>query len=293
MNVRQILYQFILLTYIPANIIFAETILVEGTVRHANTYQEIPYVNIYIKDHLIGTSTKLDGSFELAIPASQENMIIIFEHVSFDTLQLPLQQALQKKRFYMTPRIIQSSAISIVAQRNNSKIQNDIPHPISIISSKKFDIQGYVDAGDLLKNEQSVQVEEELSGKKTVALRAGNPDDVIILYNGIKMNNLYDNVFDLSLINIEDIQHFEIIRGSNTSLYGPEAFSGVINIVPKIYKNYYARFTQRIGTYASGDWNLHLNYNYSDRWSLSYSYKKGATKRRYQDEDETSQLLLN
>ena len=115
-------------------------------------------------------------------------------------MRITLSQALQIDRFYMIPRIIQLNPIAIEAQGNYSKIQNDIPQPVSVISSKNFDIHGYVDAGDLLKNEQSIQVEEELSGKKTVALRAGNSDDVIILYNGIKMNSLYDNIFDLSLI---------------------------------------------------------------------------------------------
>ena len=293
MNLKQILYQLFLYFCITFQIIHSETIVIEGTVRHLNTYQEIPFVNIYIEDHSIGTSSNLDGTFTLKIPESKDNLTIIFEHVSFDTMRITLSQALQIDRFYMIPRIIQLNPIAIEAQGNYSKIQNDIPQPVSVISSKNFDIHGYVDAGDLLKNEQSIQVEEELSGKKTVALRAGNSDDVIILYNGIKMNSLYDNIFDLSLINIEDIQHFEIIKGSNTSLYGPEAFSGVVNIVPKTYKNYNIRFTQRIGTYASGDWNLQLNYNNSDRFNVSYSYKQGSTKREYDDEGQANQLYLN
>ncbi|MEJ2054624.1 MAG: TonB-dependent receptor plug domain-containing protein, partial [Calditrichaceae bacterium] len=255
-------------------------------------YREIPYVNIYIKNQSIGTSTQPDGSFTLNIPESYENLILVFEHVSYDTLQMAVSRAIKQSRFYLFPSIIQSNTISIEAERNYSILKDDLPQPASIISSKNFDIQGYVDAGDLLKNEPSVQIEEDLSGEKTIAMRAGNADDVIILYNGVKMNSIYNNVFDLSLINIEDIRQFEIIRGSNTSLYGPGAFSGVVNIVPKIYKNYNIRFTQRIGTYASGDWNLQLNYNFKNHLNLSYGYKQGGTKREYLDDEVNSPIYL-
>ena len=289
---KQILYHLISFLLILTQILLAEEIVLKGTVRHANTYREIPYVNIYVKNQMVGTSSNPDGSFVLTIAKMEDNLSIVFEHISFDTMQIALSQALKKERFYLIPRIIQSNTIAVEAERDHSKIINDIPQPYSFISSKNFDMQGYVDAGDLLKNEQSVQIDEELSGKKTIAIRAGNPDDVIILYNGIKMNSVYDNVFDLSLINIEDIRHFEVIRGSNTSLYGPEAFSGVINIVPKMYKNYNVRFTQRIGTYASGDWNLQLNYIFNNRLSVSYGYKQGSTKREYLDEIENDPIYL-
>jgi len=288
----QIFFIFLVLSFSEISILLGKDILIHGTVRHANTYQEIPYVNIYVKNGTTGTSSNPDGTFKFHITEEDSSAVIVFEHVSFDTMQIALSRAKHMERFYLIPRLIQSNPIAVEAERNDFKIRHDIPQPHSLISSKNFELQGYMDAGDLLKNDKSIQVEEELSGKKTLSMRAGNPDDVIILYNGIKMNSLYDNIFDLSLINIEDIRYFEIIRGSNTSLYGPEAFSGVINIVPKMQKNYNIRFTQRIGTYASGDWNLHLNYIHDDRFSIAYAYKQGATKREYAEENNENRIYL-
>jgi outer membrane cobalamin receptor len=271
----------------------ATPIIIEGKVRHANTYQEIPFVNIYIKNSPIGTYSEMDGSFKLSIPDSIKKSYLVFEHVAYDTLQLNLASAAEQSNYYLYPRVIQSPSITIQAQRDKPAIVDDLPQPYSIISAKNFDTQGYMDAGDLLRKEQSIQVDEELSGKKTIAIRGGNSDDVIVLYNGIKMNSAYDNVFDLSLINIEDVRQFEIIRGSNTSLYGPEAFSGVINVIPKIYKNYNVRFIQRFGTYASGDWSLQLNHTFGNKLNLAYSYKQGATKREYSNGDSQENEILN
>lgn len=285
-------FQIALLLSICSILIAGESIL-KGKVRHANTYNEIPDVNIYIENSGIGTVSDFGGEFLLETAKIPGDALIVFKHVAFDSLKISLSEALKVSNFYLEPRIIQARNILVEAEKYQIGIMKDLPQPYSVIEAKRFDVQGYTDAGDLLRTEQNMQVEEELNGKKTVAIRGGNADDVIILYNGIKMNNNYDNVFDLSLINLEDIEHFEIIRGSNTAIYGPEAFSGVINIVPKTYRNYTVRFQQKFGTYASGDWSLLLNHNFFKKLNLSYSYKQGASKREYADSSLTGEYLQN
>jgi len=64
-------------------------------------------------------------------------------------------------------------------------------------------------------------------------------------------------------------------------------------MVPKTARNYNIRFSQKIGTYASGDWNLQLNYNFKNRFNAAYSYKKGASFRKYAEEKETKKGLKN
>jgi outer membrane receptor protein involved in Fe transport len=261
-----------------------QEVVLKGRVRHANTYTEIPDVNVYIQNTTTGTMTDLKGFFALEITKVTADMMVVFEHVAYDTLIVSLAKAQETDNFYLTPRLIQLPDITVESQSEQSDFLKDIPQPHTIIEARSFEMQGYMDAGDLLRSEQSVAVDEDLSGKKTIAIRGGNPDDVIVLYNGIRMNNLYDNIFDLSLINLDEIKQIEIIKGSNTSLYGSEAFSGVVNVVPRMYRNYNIRFMQRIGTYAAGDWNLQLNRNFFNKLNLSYGYKKGAYQRQYADE---------
>jgi outer membrane receptor protein involved in Fe transport len=262
---------------------FAREIKIEGKVRDANTYFAIQMVNIYVKDSKEGTTSGSDGTFKLIINNPTENTILIFEHIAFDTLFVELPDALEMDDFYLQPRIIQFPKITIEAQKEQPDIAKDLPQAIAIVDAKRFEVQGYVDAGDLLKTEQSVQIDENISGEKNISIRAGNAEDVIILYNGIKMNDVYDNRFDLSLINLEDIRQVQIIKGSNTALYGSEAFSGVVNFIPKTHRNYLIRFMQRFGSYNSGDFNLQLNHYFFNRLNISYNFKKCANNRRYAD----------
>ncbi len=285
--------KYFLTLFLTVSILSAQTekpFIFTGKLRHANTYTEIPDAYVYIFNSSTGVISAADGSFSLIIPNHLPNHLIVFEHVAFDTMHISLAKALNRRTFYLKPRIIQHEAVSVVAYRERPEFLLDLPTAYSTIKAKTFENRAYIDAGDLLATDQSIQIDEKLSGKKTIALRAGNPDDALVLYNGIKLNSLFDNVSDLSQISLDDIKQFEIIRGSNTSLYGPEAFSGVINIVPQLYKNYTARFNQKIGSYSSGSWGIQLHHTFKNKAALSYSFKKGNSKRVFTLNNRQEQL---
>jgi outer membrane receptor protein involved in Fe transport len=273
-------------------LIFAGEIKLEGKVRDLNTHREISGVNIYIPGANAGATSSSSGRYLLTVPDPTPEMTVIFEHIAYDTLKLPLKEVSSQKNIYLQERIIPFPAVEITEEGERLEIEKDLPQTISVLEAQNFELKGYVDAGDLLRTDHSVQVNEELSGQKTVSIRGGNPDEVIVLYNGVKMNSALDNVFDISLIDMEDVKRFEVIKGSNTTLYGPEAFSGVINIVPKFRQDYNVRFHQRIGSYDSGNWGLHLYKNFR-RLSGSYSIKKGGARRKFAGEAEGRQLLEN
>jgi outer membrane receptor protein involved in Fe transport len=275
---------FLGLFLLPYRIAAADGLQLTGHVRHTNTWQDIYKVNVYIKNSTIGTTTDRTGFFSFWIAQPDTDMVVVFQHVSFYPLEMSIDSVRRSKIFYLVPRMIQFPAITIVDEKEQPEIARDIPQPYTAINARQFDTRGYIDAGDLLRTEQSVQVDEELSGKKTIAVRAGNADDVTVLYNGIRMNNIYDNTFDLSMINLEDVERLEIIRGSNTALYGAEAMAGLVNIVPKTEKDYTVRFAQKFGTYAAADWTLQLNRTLFQRLNLSYSYKREGMQRTYGDE---------
>jgi len=289
MNVKKISFYFILLLF---SNLFANEITIEGKVRDSNTYREISEVNIYIAGFNIGTTSDVAGKFQLRIPRVIDNMEIVFQHVAYDTLILPLAEAVQRKDFYLQEKVIPLPAVDVVAEAEKLDIKKDLPQSMSVYKARDFEFKGYTDAGDLLRTDPAVQIDEDLNGKKLAAIRGGNPDEVVVLYNGIKLNSNYDNIFDLSLIDLDDIKRFEVIKGSNTTLYGPEAFSGVINIVPKLHRDYNIRFKQRIGSYNSGDWSLGLNQKLN-HFNVNYSIRKGASTRDFAEEERTNAQLLN
>jgi vitamin B12 transporter len=67
-----------------------------------------------------------------------------------------------------------------------------------------------------------------------VGIRGGTFEETLIMIDGIKVNDPQTGHHDLNLpVSLDDIQRIEILKGPGSSIYGPDAFSGVINIITK------------------------------------------------------------
>ncbi len=274
-----------------AAVCLAQQSVIHGRVRDINTHRDLQSVNIYLKGTAQGTESSVSGEFTLRVEEGQSGQMLVFRHIGYDVEEVPLDSMSVYRIVYMQPRVIPMQGLRVEAG-DPIGIQRDLPEAVSLIRSDRFEGQGFTDAGDLLKTDHSVQVDEDLSGKKTVAIRGGNPDEVIVLYNHIPMNSLYDNQFNLSLVDLEDMERVEIIKGSNTTLYGSGSLSGIINVVPRVEQDYTVRFQQRIGTYRSGNWGLQFYRNFNGVYA-SYSYRKGKTLRQFADAPEPENGLEN
>ncbi|MBE0643117.1 MAG: TonB-dependent receptor plug domain-containing protein [Bacteroidetes bacterium] len=260
----------------------AQTVTISGTVKDGNTYRPLADVNITVPGTRFGCSSDAAGFYSLSITDVDEQTAIVFQHVSYESRSVRLADLRRSGDVYLTPRVIPFESTEITGTRLEGAAAKDIPQTVSTIESREFEVRGYVDAGDLLRTEHSIQIDEQFSGKKLVSMRGGNPDEVIVLYDGIKLNGSYTSDFDLSLIELSDVERFEIIKGSNSTLYGSEAFSGVINIVPKEEREYTVRLHQQIGSYDSGIWGLQL-YRRFGRFAGSYSLRNGGMTRAFED----------
>ena len=267
---------------IALNISFYFGQVVNGTVSDKITGIRLSGVNVVVADKNTGVSTDSNGEFSLSIKGLDSSQIVQFTHIGYDQIFIKVDNLISQSNILLQPRVLQFEAIETAGIKRKPAIEKDLPQSVSIIQSDAFALRAYVDAGDLLATDQSVQIEESLSGRKTVSIRGGNADDVLVLYNGFRLNRPYDNVFDLSLIDMQNIEQIEIVKGGHSVLYGSDAFSGVINIVPKNTKDKNVKVSQQFGSYASGFWNANAQLKLKKSF-LSLNQKRGSYKRIFQD----------
>lgn len=103
-------------------------------------------------------------------------------------------------------------------------------------------------------------------GKQTsVFMRGTNSNHVLVILDGVELNDPSSpsNAFDFSSLNVFDISRIEVVRGSQSTLYGSDAIGGVINIItkkgndkPQYYfegeagsNNYYRSSLSALGSY--------------------------------------------
>jgi len=68
---------------------------------------------------------------------------------------------------------------------------------------------------------------------QTVYMRGANSGRALILIDGLPVNDpsQINNEFDLNLIQLNEVEKIEIARGAQSTLYGSDAVTGVINII--------------------------------------------------------------
>lgn len=249
-----------------------------GQVLDANTRRGIPGASIAVPDRETGAVSDAAGRFELRLDDARDTLAVLVTHLAYDSLRTTWGELQNRPRIPLQERVIPVAAVDIAGDGPAPLVRRELPMAAATIEGRDFEPAGYVDAADLLRATPAVQVEESLSGRKEVALRGGAPDEVAVLYNGVRLNSSLDNRFDLSLIDLDEVARLEIVRGSASALYGGGAFSGVINVVPRWEQDYSVRFRQRVGSYDSGDWGLHAFHRFGPA-AVGYRVKRGGARR--------------
>ncbi|MCL5029874.1 MAG: TonB-dependent receptor [Bacteroidetes bacterium] len=67
-----------------------------------------------------------------------------------------------------------------------------------------------------------------------VSIRGGSFEETLIMIDGVSVNDPQTGHHNLNLpVTLDDIQRIEILKGPGSSVYGANAFSGIINIITK------------------------------------------------------------
>lgn len=124
--------------------------------------------------------------------------------------------------------------VVVTATRVDSSVL-DSPSSVSVISSQQIADSGATDVAQVINGQPGVVVNDygPTGALKTVSIRGSTSSQVLVLLDGIRLNSSVNGEVDLSSIPMEIIDHIEIVRGGESSLYGSSAIGGVINIITK------------------------------------------------------------
>jgi outer membrane receptor for ferrienterochelin and colicins len=110
--------------------------------------------------------------------------------------------------------------------------QGDQTAATRVIDREVIERSGADTAAELLEMVAGVQVFRSFRGAG-VRIRGHDPDHVLVLVDGQRMNGRVDGVIDLSRFRTDDIERIEILPGAGSSIWGSDAMGGVIHIVTR------------------------------------------------------------
>jgi vitamin B12 transporter len=129
---------------------------------------------------------------------------------------------------------LQMERIVVTATRTATTIL-DSPDNVTVITAEELSAAGVATVAEALETVAGVEIADNgtAGSVKSVRIRGSTSAQVLVLVDGVRMNDSQQGATDLSLLPVEMIERIEVVRGGTSALYGADALGGVVNIITK------------------------------------------------------------
>ena len=241
------------------------------TVKDEITNENLPDVVIFNENKSKSIITDLDGVVDLSLFSSDEN--VYFQLLGYSTLKILKIEVLNGTTIYLQSESQNLEEVILSVARSESNV-NQIAEKVSVIKSEDLFLSSPASGAELLELSPGVRVQKSQGGGGSPVIRGFEANRVLIVVDGVRMNNaIYRSGHLQNSITIDpnNIERAEVIFGSSSVGYGSDALGGVIHYYTKspILKDSEKIKSSFTSNYTSANQGLSNNFitNYSsENW---------------------------
>jgi len=211
-----------------------ELAVIKGKIYDSVTHDVISDANITVTGTDIQISADRTGAFTLNVP--EGDCILQITHVAYKPAQRVVSVVRDRDypiTIFLEPTTIPVSGLTVTASRTAQDVFS-APTSVSVTTDEEFGGKNFASTADLLKEEPGVLVQKTTHGHGTPILRGQIGKDVLLLFNGIRLNNSTfrsgGNQY-MNTVDQETLEKIEIVRGPGSVLYGSDALGGAVNMI--------------------------------------------------------------
>ena len=208
--------------------LLAQDVSITGTVSSAEDGTTLPGVNIAVKGTTRGTTTDVNGTYQLNAPTGST---LVFSFIGFSTQEVPIgNRTTVNVKLATDAAQLQEVVVTALGIAREKKALN---YAVQEVKADKLNFAREQNVGNALAGKVAgVQVLGQ-SGAKF-----GNPNirirGVNSLTGGDPLYVVDGTPTDISQVNMDDVETLTVLKGpSATALYGNRASAGVIVITTK------------------------------------------------------------
>ena len=290
---RNILYSGVLLIVLSFPC-FPQNSSLIGKVLDSETKNSLEGVNIYDDKKEFSAVTDKFGNFLIGnIPPGKYNFTFSFIGYLSQNTVIDINDSAT----FRTIKLIQAPLTLgevIVTSTKTKKTIKDTPIPMEVASRDALEESNAVTAPDLLSSLPGIAIQRDGIWATSVNVRGMGASSLVMMIDGDRIETATDLAASLSLIDLNDIERIEVIKGSASSMYGTGALGGVVNFISNS-----ANFSEELtaGGSVSSYYNT-VNKGYSQNINLNlkrnfWYLRINGTLRKAGDTKTPSGILNN
>ena len=227
---------------------------VKGRVTDARSEEGLPGVNIQIQGSYFGTTSDLDGYYQLSgldpgeytisfsmmgyAPHNEKNVAVV--------PVVPFQLSVQLKS-----NVLASPQVVVTSSRKAQDILES-PFSVSAIGPREIQAKAVVNMVDILSYESGVStIKGQLNIRGTSGYTMGAGTRSLLLLDGIPMLGSAAGNVTWATIPTSEVDRVEIVKSGGSAMYGSSAMGGVVNIITRNAPHEpETRISTKIGVYS-------------------------------------------
>jgi outer membrane receptor protein involved in Fe transport len=260
---------------------------INGTITDEETGKGISFANISINQNR-GTVSDENGKYTFENIKAGDYVLQI-SYVGYESLRKKInvkENEILDLQIKLKPASIIAEDVVITATKTENYIK-DIPVRINLISPRQIEAIPAQTTDELLNLVPGININRSFgifSHNAAVTMRGLNGQEqgrVLVMIDGIPTNKSDGGSVNWNLLNSDQIDRIEVVKGPGSSLYGGNAMGGAINIITKkpteilqgkFSADYGTYNTMRSQLYLSG--RLHPDSDKGFYWNMSSFYRQ-------------------
>jgi hemoglobin/transferrin/lactoferrin receptor protein len=124
----------------------------------------------------------------------------------------------------------------VVVATKVPKNYEKLPNQVEVITAKQIDFQNFQSTAEVLSNSGSLFVQKSQQGAGSPAIRGFEASRILLLVDGVRMNNLIFRAGHLqNIITVDEsiLDNVGIFYGPSSTLFGSDALGGTVAMSTK------------------------------------------------------------
>lgn len=227
---------------------------IQGRVTDSKTGEGLPGVNIHIQGSSYGTSSDVDGYYQLdrLIPGKYTLSFSMMGYAPYNenninvVIGVPIQLPVHLKF-----NVLASPQVVVTSSRKAQDILES-PFSVSAIGPREVQAKAVVNMVDILSYESGVStIKGQLNIRGTSGYTMGAGTRSLLLLDGIPMLGSAAGNVTWATIPTSEVDRVEIVKSGGSALYGSSAMGGVVNIITRnAPPKPETRISTKIGVYS-------------------------------------------